>query len=469
MGKNESLACINKLLNSSSRIELNWIEFAWRKYNNKIIFEHIPTNNHFLVNDTMFEIFDGFKKSKSITSVIENYKNKFKVDEKVALEDLNIIIEKFDEVGLIKKKDYVKNIIETSRKNNTKNNESIDDFTRKEVSKYLQDEFPYCPFQVEFDLTYRCNAKCIHCMYHDYATKENEELTTDEIENVLSELVKNGSFILSFSGGEVTIRRDFLKIIKQARNLGFHVSFLSNGILLGQNIELLEEITKQFPASISISLHGSTSETHDNITRIKGSYDNAIRAIEFLVDKNIHVEVRSTITDKNFAEFSNIAKLCSKLKVKLSAGLYILPSLTGNLETTKFNLRGNKLKKALKKNYEVFNIQKLTIPAKMCSAGSSRVCITPIGDVKPCNSINVTGGNIRNDAFSNIWHNSGFFKLFRNLSDDNFYVCKDCKYSAYCTVFCVGANCLWNGDIFKPPELTCEYAKINYEIMQERV
>ena len=56
------------------------------------------------------------------------------------------------------------------------------------------------PMSVHFDITYRCNERCVHCyLDHD----DHGEMTTSEIKRVLNELADAGTFFLTFSGGEV--------------------------------------------------------------------------------------------------------------------------------------------------------------------------------------------------------------------------------------------------------------------------
>ena len=53
------------------------------------------------------------------------------------------------------------------------------------------------PFAVHFDLTYRCNERCVHC-YLDH--EDYGEFTTAEILRVLEELAAAGTLQLTFSG-----------------------------------------------------------------------------------------------------------------------------------------------------------------------------------------------------------------------------------------------------------------------------
>ena len=74
------------------------------------------------------------------------------------------------------------------------------------------------PFSVQLDLTYRCNEQCVHCyLDHD----DHGEMTTAEIKHLLTEMAEAGVFILTLSGGEIFMRKDFFEILEYARSLTF--------------------------------------------------------------------------------------------------------------------------------------------------------------------------------------------------------------------------------------------------------
>ena len=66
------------------------------------------------------------------------------------------------------------------------------------------------PISVHLDVTYRCNERCVHC-YLDH--NDHGEMTTAEIKSVLDQLAEAGVFFLTFSGGEVFLRRDFFELL----------------------------------------------------------------------------------------------------------------------------------------------------------------------------------------------------------------------------------------------------------------
>ncbi len=85
------------------------------------------------------------------------------------------------------------------------------------------------PFNVQLDITYRCNERCVHCyLDHD----DHGEMTTAEIRDVLDQLAAAGAFSLSISGGEILLRKDFFEILAHARSLLFSVRLKTNAILI---------------------------------------------------------------------------------------------------------------------------------------------------------------------------------------------------------------------------------------------
>ena len=72
------------------------------------------------------------------------------------------------------------------------------------------------PLAVHFDLTYRCNERCVHC-YLDH--EDHGEMTRGEVMDVLDQLAAEGTLFLTLSGGELLLRRDFFDILAYARKL----------------------------------------------------------------------------------------------------------------------------------------------------------------------------------------------------------------------------------------------------------
>ena len=87
------------------------------------------------------------------------------------------------------------------------------------------------PLSVQLDLTYRCNERCVHCyLDHD----DHGEMTTAEIMGLLDQMADAGVFYLTFSGGEILMRRDFFEILEYARLRTFCIKLKTNGFSFGR-------------------------------------------------------------------------------------------------------------------------------------------------------------------------------------------------------------------------------------------
>ena len=85
-------------------------------------------------------------------------------------------------------------------------------------------------FTLRVYLTNACNLRCRHCFMYSDNELENE-LTYVEIRELLLKSKEAGCKKVTFSGGEVTVRKDFIEIIKYAKSLNLYVQVMSNGTL----------------------------------------------------------------------------------------------------------------------------------------------------------------------------------------------------------------------------------------------
>ena len=117
------------------------------------------------------------------------------------------------------------------------------------------------PISVHLDVTYRCNERCVHCyLDHD----DHGEMTTAEIKDVLDQLAEAGVFFLTFSGGEVFMRRDFFEIVEYARRLLLNVKIKTNAVMIREKEarQLRELMCRAHPDQRLFASSGSARRHH---------------------------------------------------------------------------------------------------------------------------------------------------------------------------------------------------------------
>ena len=147
-------------------------------------------------------------------------------------------------------------------------------------------------------LTRGCNNHCLFCLDSD--SHDNSLISFQKIKLDLEKGINKGLLRVVLSGGEPTIHPDFLKIIKQAKKIGYQrIQVITNGRMFFYK-GFLQEAIEVGLNEITFSIHGHTAKLHDQLTGIKGSFNQAIIALKnALLNKELIVNIDICINKKN--------------------------------------------------------------------------------------------------------------------------------------------------------------------------
>ena len=138
-------------------------------------------------------------------------------------------------------------------------------------------------------LTSACNLRCPHC-YLSAGKALEKELSTKEIKDLLLLLHKEGIKELTFSGGEISVRKDLLEILAFAKELSFETKLLTNGTLW--DTESIEVASKLISA-IQISVDGYSEEENAKI-RGKGNFIKSLDTLDRFLENGISAQLAIT-------------------------------------------------------------------------------------------------------------------------------------------------------------------------------
>lgn len=161
-------------------------------------------------------------------------------------------------------------------------------------------------------INYVCNNKCIWCYEEGQIAKTMSKKLSFEIINFLSELEINS---LNLIGGEPTLHPNISEIINYSKNKGISPSLVTNGRKLSDK-SFLENLVNSGMKSVGISIEGFNQETHDSITKVKGSYQETIKGIENCVEMGVHTITTTTICKENIDYLENIIDVLSEIGIK---------------------------------------------------------------------------------------------------------------------------------------------------------
>lgn len=171
---------------------------------------------------------------------------------------------------------------------------------------------------------YRCNNNCRFC--YDANKRDYPSLTTDQTKQRLTEARNRGCDYIDFLGGEFTIRKDALELIRFAKELGYKVIALTtNGRVLSYS-DIAEKFIEAGLTDIIYSIHGHTPELHDFQTRVSGSFKQLVKGIKNTQELGIPFFANITLTKLNYKHLPQIAQFLVDLGCVNAEFIYVDPT-----------------------------------------------------------------------------------------------------------------------------------------------
>jgi radical SAM protein with 4Fe4S-binding SPASM domain len=335
------------------------------------------------------------------------------------------------------------------------------------------------PLSVHFDLTYRCNERCVHC-YLDH--NDHGELTTAECLNVLEDLARSGALFLTFSGGEIFLRPDLYEILAAARRLHFDISLKSNALLVTP--ERAARLREFGVRRVQISVYSDIPAIHDAITKVPGSLERTLAAIPILLEHGLQVKLACPLMQENLMAYRGVMALAEKLGVPYILDLTITPMMDGSSGPLAHRASVSSLLPVLQDptlhackpqpspqaapainalpptfgSAVSSGIESAAYEDLPCSAGHNSCYISPYGDVFPCVQLPQAAGNLRREKFDDIWYHAPQLERLRAIRESQLPICSRCEIRSYCER-CPGLALMEGGDLLGAYERACALAE----------
>lgn len=329
----------------------------------------------------------------------------------------------------------------------------------------------FAPKWIAWEITRRCNLKCVHCRSSSEAeAKGHPDFSFEEAKRVIDDIASYATPVVVLSGGEPLLREDVFDIARYGADKGLRMCLATNGTRVTQ--EVCDNIKASGIRIVSMSLDGSSSEVHDNFRCQNGAFEGTLNAARLFRENGIEFIINSSFTKRNQEEIPKIYKLAKEIGATAWYMFMIVP--TGRGEDIMAELISKEeyegildwhyemekhedtmlvrptcaphyyrvvLQKSKEEN-EHFKRRTLkfsTGGSKGCLAGQLICLIDVDGNVLPCSYFPKAAGNIRTESFKDIWENS---KLFKDMRDFKSYkgrcgacefvnVCGGCRARAY--------------------------------------
>ncbi|MCL5783488.1 MAG: GTP 3',8-cyclase MoaA [Candidatus Thermoplasmatota archaeon] len=169
-----------------------------------------------------------------------------------------------------------------------------------------------------------CNFRCFFC-HMEGTGIHSEYLSAEEIEKVIETAARWGVNKIKFTGGEPTIRKDIVDIVRRTRkHISGNISMTTNGIMLPK---IARDLKAAGLDRVNISLHSIEKEKFEFITGVDG-IEEVVKGI-----RAAHEAGLSPIK-VNFVVLKNLNESQIPLMIRLSAEENVILQLI-EFETTR--------------------------------------------------------------------------------------------------------------------------------------
>lgn len=327
----------------------------------------------------------------------------------------------------------------------------------------------YIPESCVWELTLKCNMRCIHCGSQAGKARENE-LTLDECLNVAEQFIHLGGKRMTFIGGEILLYHGWEKVARKLSDGGVTVNIITNAFLFGD--KQIEQIKYAKLSNVGISIDGM-EENHNKIRNVGTSFQKVLNAFKLLNSENIPIAAVTTLVDFNFTDLEDMYDLLVENNVKVwqlqiatpmgnmrGQKDFLLDPAKVPLITSFIRKKRNELKMRLYAGDDIgyFDENEMYIrnaPGTIsawsgCQAGLRVVGIDSVGNVKGCESLYsdvFIEGNLRKESFETIWNKEGNFSYNRQFDISRLTgKCSGCDKAQICRGGCRG-SCFFTTDM----------------------
>lgn len=313
-----------------------------------------------------------------------------------------------------------------------------------------------------WETTAGCNLECVHCRRLDVSKQlMANDMTTAEARQFVTTLASVARPILVLSGGEPLIRPDIFDIATHARACGLPVALATNGTLIDE--PTARRIVDAGIRRVAVSIDGADETTHDNFRRQPGSLAAALRGLRHLRALGMSTQINCTITKHNVHQVDTLYAMAKQLGADALHLFMLVPVGCGVQFAESAMLPAEEYEQVLNWMYDKSKLGELHLKAtcaphyfrvmkqreaeerravgragpsappaigighakgahpegmaamtKGCLAGSSICFVSHTGEVFPCGYLPVSAGNVRRQAFRDIWENAEVFQRLRN-------------------------------------------------------
>lgn len=288
-----------------------------------------------------------------------------------------------------------------------------------------------------------CHLKCAHCYESEESHPPKHALSLDDYRDIYAQLANMGVLVLTFSGGEPFLRRDFLELVHEARKQRFAVRVYTSGTLINERkADRLKELQV---SEVHVSLYHADAGPHDEFTGIPGSHAKSVRALKLLQERGIKTVLKTNVMTFNLHSLDRIIALAKTYGADYVFDPTIKPKMDGDRSPLRFAVPPEELKEFLLKRPDLEKAMSFEDADgycngenhrmkgdHLCAAARNLITVWADGSIAPCAFFPTAGGNVKTESIQDIWRDSPLFQEVRYKQFASMTKCGTCDVQSTC-------------------------------------
>ena len=322
-------------------------------------------------------------------------------------------------------------------------------------------DYTKTPMNIYWEMTQSCALACRHCRAEAISSPHPLELNHQESLAFLHQIPAFGAPLpqLILTGGDPLARADLLDLIDETRRLGISVS-ITPAATEALTREVLVRLQDHGVDGLGLSLDGSTSERHDAIRGVPGTFDRTMQAIRWAQDLNMPVQVNTLVAAETVDDLpaiyellkpTGIARWSLFFLISVGRGKVLQPLSPAEAEQLMHWIHTTSRKAPFivatteAPSFRRVALQKLREEGltgdQIRTSGATRsygirdgngiLFVSNTGDICPAGFLPLSAGNVRQDHIVDVYRDS---TLFRQLHDPSQFEgrCGACDHRTLC-------------------------------------
>ena len=292
--------------------------------------------------------------------------------------------------------------------------------------------------------------------------------------------------MMAFAGGEPTLSKDLLPVLRRCQHHGMHTSVATHGGTMTP--QLAGELADAGVRYVEVSLDSVHAEKHDAFRGVPGMWQRTVQGMKNVVaEPRLRLGVAMCVHRDNFDEVEEMLQFCEQIGAGSFAHFNFIPVGRGKgmTEQDLTPRQRQELLELLQKWMQKGTLGVISTAPQLgrvclthapadgkvtcshagsgsgwkarvvarylggCGAGRTYMCIQPNGDVTPCVYLpHRVIGNVRQKPIKEIWLHSETWEVL-NDRDQRYGGCAACKYKQYCGG-CRARSDAYYGDLIGP-------------------